>query len=92
MYFAITYFDRPGSALLRGEHLPETICATWKDKERKPTPVAHSEKVLCEYAQNRTLIGGSRLSFPGLGHMRQEGNGYVWLRLPYNSHPATAEG
>ncbi len=48
-------------------------------------------KVLADFARDRTLIGGSHLSFPGLGHVRQEGKGFVWLPLPYNSHPAVAE-
>ena len=55
------------------------------------TAVAVRRKVLADYARGRTLIGGSHLSFPGLGHVRQEGKGFVWLPLPYNSHPATAE-
>ncbi len=55
------------------------------------TAAAVRRKVLSEYAQNRTLIGGSHLSFPGLGHVRKEGDGYVWLPLAYNSHPATVK-
>ncbi len=55
------------------------------------TAAAVRRQVLADYARDRTLIGGSHLSFPGLGHVRQEGEGYVWLPLPYNSHPATAE-
>ncbi len=54
------------------------------------TAVAMRRKVLAQFARDRTLIGGSHLSFPGLGHVREQGEGYVWLPLPYNSHPATA--
>ncbi len=55
------------------------------------TAAAVRRKVLAQYARDRTLIGGSHLSFPGLGHVRREGEGYVWLPLPYDSHPLTAE-
>ena len=51
------------------------------------TAIATRKHVLSEYARTRTLIGGSHLSFPGLGHVRKEDEGYVWLPLPYNSHP-----
>ncbi len=56
------------------------------------TAIAMRKKVLSEYAESRTLIGGSHLSFPGLGHVRKQDDGYVWLPLPYSSHPVIAEG
>ncbi len=54
------------------------------------TAVAVRRKLLAEYADCRTLIGGSHLSFPGLGHVRKQDDGYVWLPLPYNPHPVIA--
>lgn len=40
-------------------------------------------KVFAEVAQQRLLVGGAHLSFPGLGSLRAEGKGYVFLPLNY---------
>jgi len=42
-----------------------------------------------EAAQNGYLIGGAHISFPGLGHVRRDGEGaYVYVPLNYSAGPA----
>ena len=36
-------------------------------------------------AQERLLIGGDHLPFPGLGHMKAEHQGYSWVPVEYTS-------
>jgi glyoxylase-like metal-dependent hydrolase (beta-lactamase superfamily II) len=35
-------------------------------------------------AKNGYLVGGAHLSFPGIGRVRAEGKGYVWMPLNYS--------
>ncbi|XWT12505.1 MBL fold metallo-hydrolase [Stutzerimonas urumqiensis] len=41
------------------------------------------KKVLADAAQDKLLIGGAHLPFPGLGHVRQDGEGYAWVPVEY---------
>ena len=38
-------------------------------------------------AKQREWIAGAHLSFPGIGHVRAQGKGYVWVPANYVSHP-----
>lgn len=40
-------------------------------------------KVFAEAAKEGYLVGGPHLFFPGVGHIRAEGNGYVFVPLAY---------
>ena len=43
------------------------------------------KKAFAEVAREGYLVGGSHLSFPGLGHLRAQGAGYAWLPLNYGA-------
>lgn len=46
------------------------------------------QRVLCEAAEQGYLVGGAHLFFPGLGHVRADGNGsYEWIPAPYHATP-----
>jgi glyoxylase-like metal-dependent hydrolase (beta-lactamase superfamily II) len=44
-------------------------------------------RVLSAAAQAGYLVGGAHLSFPGLGHVRAQQDGYQWAAAPYRSSP-----
>jgi glyoxylase-like metal-dependent hydrolase (beta-lactamase superfamily II) len=50
-----------------------------------PHAVEQREKAFAEAAQNRWMVGAAHLSFPGLGHIRKEGSGYVFEPLNYSA-------
>ncbi len=39
-------------------------------------------------AKNKIWLAGAHLPFPGIGHIRSEGKGYVWVPLEYSSFKA----
>jgi glyoxylase-like metal-dependent hydrolase (beta-lactamase superfamily II) len=49
--------------------------------------IASRQRVLAEAAQQGYLVGGAHLSFPGIGHVRRERGGYLWIPAPYSSTP-----
>ena len=46
--------------------------------------VAQRRRAYLQAAHDGTLIGSAHLSFPGLGHVRAQGSGYVWFPLNYD--------
>jgi glyoxylase-like metal-dependent hydrolase (beta-lactamase superfamily II) len=42
-------------------------------------------KVFADAAANRYYVGGAHLSFPGIGHLRASGTGYVFVHTNYTS-------
>lgn len=42
------------------------------------------KRAYAEAASKGYLVGSAHLSFPGLGHLRAEGKGYVWVPLNYS--------
>jgi glyoxylase-like metal-dependent hydrolase (beta-lactamase superfamily II) len=42
------------------------------------------KRAYAEAAKQGQLVGSAHLSFPGLGHLRAEGKGYVWVPLNYS--------
>lgn len=50
-----------------------------------PRAIAQREKAFAEAAAKRWLVGAAHLSFPGLGHVRAEGGGYVFEPLNYSA-------
>ncbi len=40
-------------------------------------------KVLAMAAGDKTIIAGAHLAFPGVGHVRKDGQGYTWVPLNY---------
>jgi glyoxylase-like metal-dependent hydrolase (beta-lactamase superfamily II) len=49
--------------------------------------ISSRQRVLATAAQDGYLIGGAHLSFPGLGHIRNDHGSYAWALLPYSSSP-----
>lgn len=43
--------------------------------------LASRQALFAKYADSSVLIAGSHLAFPGLGHIRKDGAGYVWVPL-----------
>jgi glyoxylase-like metal-dependent hydrolase (beta-lactamase superfamily II) len=52
------------------------------DSDRK-SAAAQRKRIFNEAARNGYLVAGAHLSFPGLGHIRASGNGYVWIPVNY---------
>ena len=52
------------------------------DVDSKPAAVER-KKAYADAAQGRYLVGSAHLPFPGLGHVRAEGKGYVWVPVDY---------
>lgn len=50
-----------------------------------PRAIEQREKAFAEAAQKRWMVGAAHLSFPGLGHIRSEGGGYVFEPLNYSA-------
>jgi hypothetical protein len=40
--------------------------------------------LFAQAARDRTLLAGAHLNFPGLGRVRAEGKGYVWVPVIYS--------
>jgi glyoxylase-like metal-dependent hydrolase (beta-lactamase superfamily II) len=49
--------------------------------------LAQRKKVFAMVAKQSYLVGAAHLSFPGVGHIRAEGKGYVWQPINYSSAP-----
>lgn len=47
--------------------------------------IASRKRLLADAAKQGTLIGGAHISFPGLGHVRADAQGYSWIALPYST-------
>jgi len=45
--------------------------------------VAQRLRVFSDSARQNILVGGAHLSFPGLGYLNRQGDGYVWVPLNY---------
>jgi hypothetical protein len=41
------------------------------------------KKFLLDASERGILLGSSHVSFPGLGHVRRESSGYVWIPVHY---------
>jgi glyoxylase-like metal-dependent hydrolase (beta-lactamase superfamily II) len=50
-----------------------------------PAASAQRRKAYADAAKGRYLVAASHLPFPGIGRLRAEGKGYVWVPLTYNS-------
>lgn len=47
------------------------------------TAAAERKKAYADAAKGRYLVAGAHLPFPGLGRIRAEGSGYVWVPVDY---------
>ncbi|MET3105564.1 glyoxylase-like metal-dependent hydrolase (beta-lactamase superfamily II) [Oxalobacteraceae bacterium GrIS 2.11] len=73
MHAAAVQFERPTVAV----HF---------DSDSKAA-IAERQKAYASAAKEGYLIGSAHLSFPGLGYLRAEGKGYVWIPLNYVALP-----
>jgi glyoxylase-like metal-dependent hydrolase (beta-lactamase superfamily II) len=46
--------------------------------------IASRKALFAQAARDRTLLAGAHLNFPGLGRVRAEGKGYVWVPVIYS--------
>jgi glyoxylase-like metal-dependent hydrolase (beta-lactamase superfamily II) len=46
--------------------------------------IASRKALFAQAAKDRTLLAGAHLAFPGLGRVRAEGSGYVWVPVTYS--------
>jgi glyoxylase-like metal-dependent hydrolase (beta-lactamase superfamily II) len=49
----------------------------------KKQAVATRRKLFAEAAHDKLWVGGAHLPFPGLGHVRKDGNAYAWVPIEY---------
>ena len=47
--------------------------------------MAERKKAYADAANKDIMVGATHLSFPGLGYLRSEGKGYVWIPLNYQA-------
>lgn len=45
--------------------------------------VATRQRIFAEAARNKLWVGGAHLPFPGIGHVRRDGDGYAWVPVEY---------
>ncbi len=53
----------------------------------KPQAIATRRRVLAASSDQALPVAGSHLPFPGIGHVRREGDGYVWVPLEFSPLP-----
>ena len=44
-------------------------------------------KLMADADRQGYIIGSAHISFPGLGHVRADPDGYSWIALPYDATP-----
>ncbi len=49
----------------------------------KKAAVATRRKLFAEAARDKLWVAGAHLPFPGLGHVRREGNAFAWVPIEY---------
>ncbi|WP_458524458.1 MBL fold metallo-hydrolase [Onishia taeanensis] len=53
---------------------------------------AQRKALFATVAEAGDWVAGAHLSFPGIGHLRADGDGYEWLPVNYRHDPAAASG
>lgn len=56
------------------------------DADRKEA-VATRSALFAQLAKDGTLIAGAHLPFPGIGHIRKEAEGYIWVPVEFGPLP-----
>uniref|UniRef100_UPI00333F8E82 MBL fold metallo-hydrolase n=1 Tax=Castellaniella defragrans TaxID=75697 RepID=UPI00333F8E82 len=59
---------------------PEVVIAFDADSAQA---IASRKKIFAEAARDRLWVAGAHLPFPGLGHVRAEGQGYAWVPVEF---------
>jgi glyoxylase-like metal-dependent hydrolase (beta-lactamase superfamily II) len=69
---------------------PEPTVTARFDTDSKPA-AAERAKALKDAAAGGYWVGNAHVPFPGLGHVRQEGTGYVWVPVNYSIGSSSAK-
>lgn len=64
--------------------LPHPKVAISFDNDAKAA-VAQRLRIFGDSARQSELVGGAHLSFPGLGYLNRQGDGYTWVPLNYGA-------
>ncbi|TWA87659.1 glyoxylase-like metal-dependent hydrolase (beta-lactamase superfamily II) [Azospirillum brasilense] len=59
---------------------PEVVIEFDVDKDET---IASRRRLLAEAAAQKLWVGGAHLPFPGIGHVRTEGDGYAWVPVEF---------
>ncbi|AWJ87249.1 MBL fold metallo-hydrolase (plasmid) [Azospirillum sp. TSH58] len=59
---------------------PEVVIEFDVDKDQT---IASRKRLLAEAAAQKLWVGGAHLPFPGIGHVRTEGDGYAWVPVEF---------
>ena len=65
----------------------ENPAVTIKYDTDSKAAAAQRKKAYRDAAKQGYLVASAHLSFPGIGHLRAEGKGYVWLPVNYSAMP-----
>ena len=50
---------------------------------RMKAAIASRRKLFAEAARDKLWVAGAHLPFPGLGHVRRDGNAFAWVPIEY---------
>ncbi|MDK1703218.1 MBL fold metallo-hydrolase [Serratia rubidaea] len=67
--------------------MPEPQVAIHFDVDRRQA-IATRERILAQAAKEGFWVAAAHISFPGLGHVQREGNGYRWVPANYSTQLA----
>lgn len=67
--------------------MPEPQVAIHFDVDRRQA-ISTRERILAQAAKEGFWVAAAHISFPGLGHVQREGNGYRWVPANYSTQLA----
>ena len=77
MFFVVMCFDRPGSAQVRAENIPDHL--RYLEKQGPKVHTGGSLKDLVTGAMLGSLYIIDVEAFPGVGHVGRKGTAFAWL-------------
>ncbi len=63
--------------------------ASFEADSDRTQAIASRRRLLLQAADGRWWVAGAHLPFPGLGHVRREGNAFAWVPTEFGPVPAT---
>ncbi|WP_115006952.1 MBL fold metallo-hydrolase [Xanthomonas campestris] len=63
--------------------------ASFEADSNRSKAIASRRSMLAQAADGRWWVAGAHLPFPGLGHVRREGNAFAWVPTEFGAVPAT---
>jgi hypothetical protein len=61
------------------------VSLLWDYDQQKA--IAERELLLKHFADDKTLIAGAHISFPGVGQVLKDGQSYAWVPVEFNDSP-----